>query len=505
MMHKAWNRAAADEARRLKQYELVVGQLWADLDRSLPPEDAVRLLLTRNSVQSPEFKPKRTPTARGVSAPDRARTGTVLRAWQEEALRAWEQAGRVGVVEAVTGTGKTQVGVEAAAGEIGAGGKVLVIVPTVALLEQWKQNFNRTFSEARVGLRGDGHHDDHATHDVIVSTVNSARSLSTPRRGLLVADECHRYGAENWFDWLNPRYESRLGLTATYERGDEGDIRLATLFGANPVYHIGYKRAIADDIVAHFKLAFVGVALSFDEQRRYNEASDKCASARFKLIDEFELTPEPFSEFMKQAARAADGKWHIDPARALRSARTYVNNFQKRRKIVAESQSKTTRLRDLLPSAKAARGTLIFTQTKAAAANAALLFGSVGGGSAAVYGGMDRDDREYLLEQFGTGRKSVLAAPRVLDEGIDVPEADLGIVVSASSSKRQMIQRMGRVLRKKSDNRPARLVILYAERTMEDPAMGAHGSFIDMAVDHADARQTFPSDAPAASINNFLL
>jgi superfamily II DNA or RNA helicase len=67
----------------------------------------------------------------------------------------------------------------------------------------------------------------------------------------------------------------------------------------------------------------------------------------------------------------------------------------------------------------------------------------------------------------------------VLDEGVDVPAADLAVVLAASRSRRQMVQRMGRVLRRKDDGRPARLVIVHAVGTVEDPATGAHEGFLD--------------------------
>jgi len=507
-----WNRAVAAEARRLGLYDLVVHQRWADLDRSLSPERAVLALLLDDlhssapKVESKKAKSgRRSRVARASQSNGRfSPTGRVLRAWQAEALAAWERAGRIGVVEAVTGTGKTQVGIEAAAGQLALGGKALIVVPTVALLDQWLTSFQREYPSGRVGLRGGGHSTSFAESDVIVTTIQSAHTLPAPADGLLVADECHRYGGEKWFTSLDPRYSARLGLSATYERGDDGDERLAALFGSEPVYHIGYERAIADDIVARFRLAFVGVPLDVDERFEYNEASKASRTAFGRLVHTFGLEPEPFAGFMRQVAVARDGEWGSDPAGARKAAISYTHNFQKQRNIVAESRSKASRLRDLLPVAERAAGTLVFTQTKQAAVDAAELFDSVGAGAAAVYGGMRPGDREKVLESFGTGGKSVLAAPRVLDEGIDVPEADLGIVVSASNSKRQMIQRMGRVLRRKPDGRPARFVILFAEDTFEDPNSGIHEAFIDIALDHADECGRFGSRSPARKLQRFL-
>ena len=97
------------------------------------------------------------------------------------------------------------------------------------------------------------------------------------------------------------------------------------------------------------------------------------------------------------------------------------------------------------------------------------------------------------LEDFRTGRTRVLAAPKVLDEGIDVPEADVGIIVAASRSRRQMIQRMGRIIRPKTDGRSASFFVLYVRETAEDPKLGAHSSFLSEMNDNADEIEYFPS------------
>jgi superfamily II DNA or RNA helicase len=102
--------------------------------------------------------------------------------------------------------------------------------------------------------------------------------------------------------------------------------------------------------------------------------------------------------------------------------------------------------------------------------------------TAAVHSAMAPRERAEVLPRFRDGALQVLAAPRALDEGVDVPAADLAVIAGASRSRRQMVQRMGRVLRRKPDGRLARFVVLFAERTVEDPASGAHEAFLDEVV-----------------------
>jgi hypothetical protein len=78
--------------------------------------------------------------------------------------------------------------------------------------------------------------------------------------------------------------------------------------------------------------------------------------------------------------------------------------------------------------------------------------------------------RRETLDGLRVRRLHAVAAPRVLDEGVDVPDANLGIVMSASRTRRQMIQRLGRILRRKQPGVAARFVIMFAKDTVEDPA-----------------------------------
>ena len=92
---------------------------------------------------------------------------------------------------------------------------------------------------------------------------------------------------------------------------------------------------------------------------------------------------------------------------------------------------------------------------------------------------MNKSERSLILNEFKQRKIQAIAAPRILDEGIGVPEADLGVIIAASKERRQMIQRMGRVLRLKKDGRKAQFLITYVEGTSEDPCQGAHEAFLD--------------------------
>ncbi len=98
----------------------------------------------------------------------------------------------------------------------------------------------------------------------------------------------------------------------------------------------------------------------------------------------------------------------------------------------------------------------------------------------------------------------MLAAPRVLDEGIDVPQADVGVILATTRSKRQIIQRMGRIIRPKSDGRLATFLVLYVTDTAEDPAQGAHEAFLDQLTEVAEAARDFRRGESAATVLKWL-
>jgi hypothetical protein len=109
-----------------------------------------------------------------------------------------------------------------------------------------------------------------------------------------------------------------------------------------------------------------------------------------------------------------------------------------------------------------------------------------------ITGATARRQRREILDDLRVRRLDAVVAPRVLDEGIDVPDADLGIVMSASRTRRQMIQRMGRILRRKQPGVAARFVIMFAKDTLEDPTQRAErDGFLDEIERIADASGVF--------------
>lgn len=416
-------------------------------------------------------------------------TNHSLYAWQREALIAWSDAGQSGIVEAVTGTGKTRVGLSAIDAAVHDRRCAVVLVPTKELQRQWRAELRPHFpSDVRIGLLGDGHHDELPQHNVLIAIVNSARMhpIDAPDGSLLVADECHRYASpENQLALLES-YDQRLGLTATLERPDGLEQELIDYFG--PVcYRMGYAQALTDAVVAQFSLALIGSEMSMAEALRYESLSRRI-SELFKQLMMHGLPSAPFFVFLREVKKVAEDALS-SPARSC--AREFLRSLFERKDLLANSEAKLARAVALAPAMRVADRTLVFTESMSMAEHVATRLQGLELSAAAIHSALQPEKRRTIFRRFRAGALKVIVAPRVLDEGIDVPAADLAVIVSASRTRRQMIQRMGRVLRRKEDGRLARLAILYLEGTTEDPHSGAHEAFLSEVTAVADDLDDF--------------
>jgi superfamily II DNA or RNA helicase len=442
--------------------------------------------------------------ARKIKRDNNSGSKIKLYPWQKEALKKWKEQNYQGVVEAVTGAGKTLVGISAAIEQVEQGGFVLVVVPSLELLRQWEIKLKEHLAHVRIGTFGGGRQVTFEEHQVILSTVNGARKwdmLAPDGNGLIIADECHRYGSECNQNALDECFTRRLGLSATYQRNDNGNLDWLEPYFGQTCFTLDYERAIDDGVISQFSVALIGVGFSVAERIEYDEYSEKLYRLKKKLLNGFDITEEPFGEFMKEVSLLAKGGYEEGTG----IARSYLSAFEKRRALLAESPAKMKGLLKLIDAVRRANRTLIFTQTVESAKSIAetLQFNEIE--AQAVHSKLKMDERRRILSEFGTGKLQVVVAPQVLDEGIDVPEADLAIIVAASKTRRQMIQRMGRILRCKRDGRHARFALLFVEDTSEDPKIGAHEEFIEEIALVAHSVKKFGRRASADDICQFLI
>ncbi len=407
-----------------------------------------------------------------------------LRDWQVAAFGAWAAAGGRGIVEAITAAGKTRVGLAAAVSTLGRGGSVLVLVPTVELQDQWVGELRRIAPTARVGRLGGGGQDDLADHDVLVATPQSAADVPLEPRfgrdGLLIADEAHRYGSPVWSAALKESFVLRLALTATYERSDDGIEDVLTPYFGDTVHSYSYLEARRDGIIAPLHLRMVGVDLTPEERAGYEHADRRVRELRAQLVElGLPRDPERLLIAATSAARThGDAPATDGPEGSVgRTAAGYLAMLRERRAVAAGADAKLDVLDTLAPEL-VGRRSIVFTDTVEQAEQAVARLTGHGVGSALVHGRLDARTRRSHMDAFRAGRLRCVVAPRVLDEGLDVPDADAAIVLAAFRTPRHLIQRLGRVLRPKSDGRSATFTLVHARGTREDPERGSNAAFL---------------------------
>ena len=360
-----------------------------------------------------------------------------LRWYQEEALAHWQAAGARGVIALPTGAGKTLVALAAIAR---LGVPALCLVPTRLLLDQWARALSACASQP-IGRLGDG---DHVVAPITVATYASAASWAPrigDRFGLVIVDEAHHVGA--WcpteiFEMLVA--PARLGLTAT-PPDDPG--QLARHLG--PVVYALRVDDLVGDALADYKIVSVPITLDRDERQRYRELRGRFAAGYSAF--QRAMPDAAWHEFVRTSSQTIQGRG------ALAAWREY-------RALLAYPQGKRSALREILRNHPDRRA-LVFTADNATAYAIAreLLVMPI------TYE-IKRAERAQAIDGFRSGERPVLVSSQVLDEGFDVPEADLAIVVGGTSSARRHVQRIGRVLRPR-DGKRARVYELVVSETAE--------------------------------------
>jgi len=250
--------------------------------------------------------------------------------------------------------------------------------------------------------------------------------------GLLIADEVHHYGAPSYAQALEDGFDERLGLTATYERTDKGVAKyldpyfasgapVRTPAGGAVVARCDYERGLADGILARFRVGLLGVGFRGGERERYEELDSAAGHARSQLINKYGCPSEPFGEFMRYVQALSEGG--NEDGRATWCARRYLSAFTKRRALLADCTRKLEALRLLAPVFSRTERALVFTETVDSAEQAAAIISTASIPAHAYTSEHDPHERSSMLADFKGGKIRGLAAPHVLDEGVDVPES----------------------------------------------------------------------------------
>lgn len=372
--------------------------------------------------------------------------GLTPRPYQEEAVAAWLEEGGRGVIVLPTGAGKTAVALTAAAR---LGIRPLVIVPTLELLKQWAEGMAKHLglpAEA-VGQVGGG---SRQIRPATVITYDSAWRRPRDLRpfGLLIFDEVHHLPAASYRRIAGASEAPfRLGLTATPERGDFRHSDLDHLVGP-VVFRRSPSELSRSRHIARFRQERIFIDLTDEEELEYHQLM-----ARFKwYMAQNRIWGQGFQQLVFRAAS--------DPG-----AREALRCHQRARQVALNASRKSLQVLDLLRRHSEDR-VLVFCEYTSVVDSLSrdLMLPSVTYRTPAA-------ERKLTLHRFRSGVYTKLVSGRVLNEGVDVPDANVAIVVSGSATPREQIQRLGRVLRPKEEE--AVLYELVARGTVEERAARA--------------------------------
>jgi len=355
-----------------------------------------------------------------------------LRDYQQEAIANWRLRGQRGIIVLPTGTGKTYIALAVIKEEIEQNGKVAVIVPTIVLANQWQQKIYEY-----VGIKPALYY----THEkgisrITVFVVNSAylnRHL-LQYFSLVIVDEIHHLSAPTWKQIVETIKDKKvMGLTATPE---------------NAILPIVYRMGIG---LAREKKAVVSVEI-------------KPVYAELTPLERYQY------EQVDQAIR--------DIARKLESAKAYGDTYEveildrklkimanKRKQLMSEVKDKAVKVLEIARIHSNDK-ILVFTESIKGAERIAQVLNDNGIKSMTIHSQKGKAIRNAILQEWGKSFR-VLIAVRSLDEGVDIPDVSIGIIVATGKTIRQLTQRLGRILRPAPNKEKAIMYVVLARNTYE--------------------------------------
>ncbi len=361
-----------------------------------------------------------------------------LRDWQEKAFPLW-WADKRGIVKVVTGGGKTIFAIHCLTKylEEEISKSILIVVPSIALLDQWYEVMSQTFDSKDITINGGGEQPEDITK-ICITTVDSVKNIINKvdaENTLLVVDECHKIGTEKRGEMLTNNWHATLGLSATPERDydDNFYIIIKRILG-DIIFDYDYIDAREDEVIVNFKLLYGYAAMLPEEEDKYTKFT---------------------KNIQRRAATIGGSNMNDYPLKML---------IFNRARLVKNSKNRIPYGVELLLKHKR-ESWIVFTENKKQAKEFNKIINKKGFKSGIYNTDLNDEERLHNLTAFKNRELNVLVSCTALDEGFDMPEADGAMILSASSSKRQRIQRMGRVLRITANKENALIVTVYSSKT----------------------------------------
>lgn len=368
---------------------------------------------------------------------------------QGRAVESWCNSGFNGILEMATGSGKTITAMICAYNLYERYKNLLVVIsaPYIPLIDQWCEEV-KIFGIEPVNISNYKNTDARSKKihkiqknlafglsdiEVIIGTHNflcdeTNKNILSKYKGnkLLIADEVHNLGREQFINSLPNFFDYKLGLSATPVRqyDEEGTKELFDFFGGI-VFQFPLKEAIGNCLV-EYDYHVHTVQLNKNEMEEWYELTDK----------------------IKKIFAYNDDKDNLKHDESLQKL------LVRRRKILETAENKIETLSNVIDEEDLSNfnHVLIYATDKdpkqLEMVNKLLKDKNIMFHQLTSEETKDKDKTKHVIENFQQGHLKVLTAKRVLDEGINIPEIKNAYILASTTIERQWIQRRGRLLRK---------------------------------------------------------
>ncbi|MBD5656794.1 MAG: DEAD/DEAH box helicase [Candidatus Eremiobacteraeota bacterium] len=403
--------------------------------------------------------------------------------WQRAAVERWTHGASPfrGTLEIFTGGGKSLVALACAAeaakrvAESQGDFRLLIVVPTKALSEQWIETIANYTTLPRTNIGAVSTRDAATVFEMFVAAVvviNTAAKLA--RSGelrlsddtMLIVDECHRAGAPSFKNAMDLGKTFRLGLSATPEREELGDDGEPLLFDeqivakklGRVVYSFGLGDARSAGRLPDYEIHHHGITLLPDERKKYNDQSGEVDDLSRRLRATGVDSGRARAVLNKGGAAAELARAYLVKT-AMRKDLLYRASERERIALVLVEQAMND---------DRARILLFNERIDAVQSLEERLRSLYGDTVEAEHSQLPAKQRRKALDRFRSGDARILISAKSLIEGIDVPDATVGISVASTASVRQRVQALGRVLRKGAEGKRATMHLIYVSETVDE-------------------------------------
>ena len=344
--------------------------------------------------------------------------------FQKEAVKSWIDNNKKGIILLPTGAGKTIISLEIISIERV---KTLIVVPTLVLLEQWKHNLVSYLNipESEIGEFGGGKQE---IKDITIITYDSAHLYTKRLRntfGLLILDEAHHLAGSS-YETIADGYITpfRLALTATLDKDELSYENLISKGFDKVVYSLKPNQLQELEVLTNYSVETIKVKL--ENQREY----DVQIAILQNYLKRFQFNPTipPFKQLIFRINKDREAQAALD---AYNTAKT----------LSFSADTKLVELERLLRVHRDDK-VLIFSDMVAFCERISKTFFVP-----CITHRTIKEERQWILEYYKRAKNAKLVVSKILDEGIDIPDAKIGIIVVGSGKSRQFIQRLGRIIR----------------------------------------------------------